>query len=74
MERPKVEIINETTITSNKTTDENGCIDSEITKTVSNRINLEGVSESFLMDYFGLKVTIDWSANEPGTRIHPEQE
>jgi len=57
---PKVEIINETTITSNKTTDENGCIDSEITKTVTNRVNLEGVSEAFLMDYFGLKVTIDW--------------
>jgi len=69
---PKVEIISETTTTVNTTTDENGCLDKEISRTVTNRVNLEGVSESFLMDYFGLKVTIDWG-NDGKRNIPPEQ-
>ena len=70
---PRVEIINETTITSTATTDETGCIEKEVTKTVTNRVNLEGLSEDFLRDYFGLKVCIDW--DESGKRkIPPEQD
>jgi hypothetical protein len=63
---PKVEIITETTIISTSTTDLDGNCDKEVTKTVSNRVNLEGLSEDFLRDYFGLKVTIDWDGTGKG--------
>jgi hypothetical protein len=69
----KVEIINETTITSTSTTDLDGNCDKEVTKTVTNRVNLEGLSESFLMDYFGLKITINWPNNEPREREIPKE-
>lgn len=73
-ERPnKVEIICETTVVSVISQDENGVIEKEVTKTITNRTNLEGMSEEFLMDYFGLKVTIDW--DESGKRkIPPKQD
>ena len=63
---PKVEIINETTITSTSTTDLDGNCDKDVTKTVTNRVNLEGLSEDFYRDYFGLKVCIDWDIKERG--------
>jgi predicted amino acid-binding ACT domain protein len=63
----KVEIINEVVVTSNSTTDLDGVTDKEVTRTVTNRINLENLSEDLIRDYFGLKVTIDWENKKNGT-------
>ena len=58
--QPKVEIITETKITSTSTTDLDGVTDKEVTKTITNRVNLENLSEDFYRDYFDLKVSIAW--------------
>ena len=66
---PKVEIINETTITSTSTTDLDGNCDKEVTKTVTNRVNLEVLSEDFYRDYFNIprpNITIEWDIKERG--------
>lgn len=68
----KVEIISETVISSNSTTDLDGNCDKELTKTITTRVNLENLSEDLIRDYFGLKVTIDWG-NEPGNRGIPTE-
>lgn len=63
---PKIEITTEVTVTNTVTQDENGCVEKEVTKTTTSRANLVGLSEDFLRDYFGLKVTIDWGGSPDG--------
>ena len=67
----RVEIINQTTTV---VTEIDGGENSgkETTRTVTQRINLIGLGEDFLRDYFGLKVQIDWPDERKG-QIPPEQ-
>lgn len=40
----------------------------ETTRTVINRINLIGMGDEFLRDYFGLKVTLEWPEKKDGAK------